>query len=137
MKLWRHPSYNSCWNSWWCLLKAKPPAKATSCADFLGGWFALGHTDSTPKYKPVLVPAHSAQVLFIHRHLSQLLEPHFPVRSTCLGEGRSKNSVCPHPPASPIPMSTPVLPLLNLAMVPQIQPQRVQQLCRTEAPALC
>lgn len=79
------------------------------------GWLDLEHIDSTPKYKPILDTAHSAQVLFIHRHLSQLLEPHFPVRFTCLGEGRSKNSVCLHSPPSPIPMSTPMFPLLNLA----------------------
>lgn len=58
----------------------------------LGGWLALGHINSIPKHKPVLDTAQSAQVLFIYRHPSQLLEPHFSGRFACPGEGRLKNS---------------------------------------------
>lgn len=88
------------------------------------GWLDLEHIGSTLKYKPILDTAHSAQVLFIHRHLSQLLEPHFPVRFTCLVEGWSKNSACLLSPASPIPMSTPMFPLLNLAIrFPRFSPR--------------
>lgn len=58
MKLSRQPSYSSCWNSR-CLLKAKPPAKETSCADFLGGGLIQSY----------LVPSRTASREFTEMHM--------------------------------------------------------------------
>lgn len=90
----------------------------------LGGWLALGHINSIPKHKPVLDTAQSAQAV----HL-QAPEP--ASRATFLrevrlpGRGEVKELRCTSiSPASPIPMSTPMFPLLNLAVgFPRFSPR--------------